>query len=168
MIKKENIIEVSMKDCGFIISSPNEEKLHLKDIIISFIKYSILILLCLLCFNNQVVAATGSFISPDGVFDSTEKAFKHAFELNSSNFVQISVRLLIVLSIINFIWKMGTIIFRGNQLSDYVYEVVRSIFIVGLFLYFINSWQALGAEGITSIFKLINSNSTTTLMNFVL
>lgn len=110
-----------------------------KRLLVKFL-YVIFFLFILLLLNiAHAEQASGDLVATGGMFDSMIKKFATALRSMGTTFTTYGVYLLSALFVINWVWRIGTLMYRGNDLSSLFFEMIRSVLIFGFFLWILNN-----------------------------
>jgi|GEM_PF-6438894 len=110
--------------------------------ILYYKRFSIYIILCsfLLLFPNNVYADS-SLNEPGGILDDALALYKSQIIVWYDGFKTAAIDLLSLLMVANIVWRITSLGFRGNQISDLLFEISRSIVIFGFFLTLIETFS---------------------------
>lgn len=92
------------------------------------------ILVLLVVFLNSALAAE---ISPSEILDNLTTSYQSTLQQWKPKMQGAAKTLLISLGTINIVWRAAQLLFRGNNIADLIWEVVRTIAVIGFFLWLI-------------------------------
>lgn len=85
-------------------------------------------------FLNSALAAE---ISPSEILDNLTTSYQSTLQQWKPKMQGAAKTLLISLGTINIVWRAAQLLFRGNNIADLIWEVVRTIAVIGFFLWLI-------------------------------
>ena len=96
--------------------------------------------------RNGGGAATGvqTTTAPSGtpqseVLNNVAAKYKTVMEKWRSVFQNAAMSLLFYLTVINLFWRAASLMFRGNNVADIFFELIRTVMIYGFFYYLISN-----------------------------
>lgn len=90
----------------------------------------------LIVFFNVAVAADDP-LDPSDILDKITTAYQSTVSDWKPKMQVTAKSLLISLGTINIVWRAAQLLFRGNNIADLIWEVVRTITVIGFFLWLI-------------------------------
>lgn len=91
-------------------------------------------LILLVIFLNSVQALE---LNPSGILDNLTTSYQSTLQQWKPEMQGAAKTLLISLGTINIVWRASQLLFRGNNIADLIWEVVRTIAVIGFFLWLI-------------------------------
>lgn len=106
-------------------------------------------LILLVIFLNSAMAAE---FNPSGILDNITTSYQNTLQQWKPKMQGAAKTLLISLGTINIVWRAAQLLFRGNNIADLIWEVVRTIAVIGFFLWLIGDPTIGGTPVFQSLF----------------
>ena len=110
------------------------------------------VLILLVIFLNSAQAAELSSLDPSRILDNITSSYQSTLQQWKPKMQGAAKTLLISLGTINIVWRAAQLLFRGNNIADLIWEVVRTIAVIGFFLWLIGDPTIGGTPVFQSLF----------------
>ena len=94
-------------------------------------------LILLVIFLNCAQALELNDLEPSKILDNITSSYQSTLQQWKPKMQGAAKTLLISLGTINIVWRAAQLLFRGNNIADLIWEVVRTIAVIGFFLWLI-------------------------------